>query len=67
MVPESTQEERLKMLLTNFSGFIRAHIQKFDVQRFGIDPDDVAQEVRIKIWKLLEGEKNIVNHTSYIK
>jgi RNA polymerase sigma-70 factor (ECF subfamily) len=67
MIPERAQEEELKTLLTRFAGFIRAHIQKFDVQKFGIDPDDVAQEVRIKIWKLLEGEKNIVNHASYIK
>jgi RNA polymerase sigma factor (sigma-70 family) len=67
MISKKAREEELETLLARFSGFVRAHIQKFDIQRFGIDPDDVAQEVRIKIWKLLEGEKNIVNHASYIK
>jgi len=67
MISKKAREEELETLLNRFSGFVRAHIQKFDVQRFGIDPDDVAQEVRIKIWKLLEGEKSIINHASYIK
>jgi RNA polymerase sigma-70 factor (ECF subfamily) len=67
MISKRAREKELEILLAKFSGFVRAHIQKFDVQRFGIDPDDVAQEVRIKIWKLLDSEKNIVNHASYIK
>jgi RNA polymerase sigma factor (sigma-70 family) len=62
----STNRE-LEILLIRFTSFIRAHIQRFEVQRFGIDPDDIVQEVRIKIWKLLESEKNIVNYASYIK
>jgi len=67
MISKRAREKELEILLAKFSGFVRAHIQKFDIQRFGIDPDDIAQEVRIKIWKLLESEKNIVNHASYIK
>jgi len=67
IMSKKARERELEILLAKFSGFVQAHIQKFDVQRLGIDPDDVAQEVRIKIWKLLEGEKNIVNHASYIR
>jgi RNA polymerase sigma factor (sigma-70 family) len=67
MAGTSSPEKDLEALLARFTNFIRAHIQKFEVQRFGIDPDDVAQEVRIKIWKLIENEKNIVNYASYIK
>jgi RNA polymerase sigma-70 factor (ECF subfamily) len=67
MTSERARKEEIETLLARFSGFIRANIQKFDIQKLGIDPDDIAQEVRIKIWKLLEGEKNIVNHASYIK
>ena len=33
----------------------------------GIDPEDITQEVRIKIWKLVDKEKIIVNYASYIK
>ncbi|MCJ7582029.1 MAG: hypothetical protein MUP98_16070, partial [Candidatus Aminicenantes bacterium] len=47
--------------------FIRIHIQKFTPQKKGIDPDDILQEVRIKIWNLLTNEKKIDNYASYIK
>ena len=60
-------EKEFEAFLFRFMGSIRAHIGKFNIQRYGIDPDDIAQEVRIKIWKLLESEKNIVNYSSYIK
>lgn len=63
----SPPEKELQDLLERFTNFIRAHIQKFEVQRYGIDPEDVIQEVRIKIWKLVDNEKIIVNYASYIK
>lgn len=64
---KKARERELEILLAKFSGFVQAQIQKFDIQRLGIDPDDVVQEIRIKIWKLLEGEKNIFNYASYIR
>jgi RNA polymerase sigma factor (sigma-70 family) len=63
----SSPEKDLEVLLTRFTNFIRAQIQKFEVQRFGIDPEDIVQEVRIKIWRLVESEKNVVSYASYIK
>jgi RNA polymerase sigma factor (sigma-70 family) len=62
-----SSERDLEALLARFTNFIRAQIQKFEVQRFGIDPDDIAQEVRIKIWKLIKSEKNISSYAAYIK
>ncbi len=67
MAGTSPPEKELQDLLERFTNFIRAHIQKFEVQRYGIDPEDVIQEVRIKIWKLVDNEKIIVNYASYIK
>lgn len=67
MASPLSSERDLEALLARFTNFIRARIQKFEVQRFGIDPDDIAQEVRIKIWKLIKNEKNVVNYASYIK
>ena len=63
----SSPDKDLEVLLTKFTNFIRAQIQKFEVQRFGIDPEDIVQEVRIKIWRLVESEKNVVSYASYIK
>lgn len=67
MAGTSSPEKELQDLLERFTNFIRAHIQKFEVQRYGIDPEDITQEVRIKIWKLVDKEKIIVNYASYIK
>jgi len=54
-------------ILDRFSHFISAQIQKFDPLRYGLDPDDIAQDIRIKIWKVLSGEKDISNFPAYIK
>lgn len=67
MNPKNTKSEELEVILNRFALFIKAQIQKFDLQKSGIDPDDIAQEVRIKIWKILEDEKKIINYASYIK
>lgn len=66
----SSKADKLKefdIVLNKFSRVIKGNLQKFNLQKEGIDPDDVFQEVRIKIWKLLNDEKKIVNYTSYIK
>lgn len=64
---DKNKEDELKSLLDRFSGLIKVHIIKFNPQKFGLDPDDISQEIRIKIWRLLHHEKNIQNYASYIK
>jgi len=64
---DKKKEDELRSILDRFSGLIRVHIIKFNPQRFGLDPDDISQEIRIKIWRLLHHEKNIRNYPSYIK
>jgi RNA polymerase sigma factor (sigma-70 family) len=54
-------------VLDKFAHFIFFHIQKYSPQQKGIDPDDVFQDVKIKIWKILNDEKKIDNYASYIK
>jgi len=67
MSSKNNKSEELAAILNRFALFIKAQIQKFDLQKSGIDPDDIAQEVRIKIWRILEDEKKIMNYASYIK
>lgn len=64
---DKNKESELRQILDRFSSLIRIHIIKFNPQRFGIDPDDISQEIRIKIWRLLQHEKNIRYYSSYIK
>ena len=60
-------KDTLNSVLEKFFHFIQIQIQKFDPQKNGLDPDDLAQEIRIKIWHILEDEKKIKNYSSYIK
>jgi len=54
-------------IIKRFSGFIKANIQKFNLPKRGLDRDDIFQEVKIKIWKILNSEKEIKHYSSYIK
>jgi RNA polymerase sigma factor (sigma-70 family) len=67
MGTEGQQEKAFFLLLDQFAGFIQFHIHKFNVQKFGLDPEDLSQDVRIRIWKLMKSEKTITNYASYIK
>ena len=61
------KHREFESVVNRFSTFIKAQVQKYDLQKNGIDPDDVIQEVKIKIWKLFNDEKNIKNYSSYIR
>ena len=67
MGPEQTKEKEFEDLMSRFADFIRIHVQKYNLYKYGLDPEDVSQDIRIKIWKLLRSEKNIVSYSSYIK
>lgn len=59
--------EEFEVLLEKFSWSIRASILKFGLEKRGIDPEDVIQEVKIKIWKRFGHEKNISLYPLYIQ
>jgi len=61
------KNEEFEAVLGKFARFINSNIYKFNLQKSGLDPDDIYQEVRIKIWKLLCNEKKIENYASYIR
>jgi RNA polymerase sigma-70 factor (ECF subfamily) len=66
----SSKADKIKefdVVINKFTRFIKGNIQRFNLPKEGIDPDDVFQEVRIKIWKLLNDEKKIISYSSYIK
>jgi RNA polymerase sigma-70 factor (ECF subfamily) len=67
MDSKQAKEREFENLLNRFADYIQIHIHKFNLYKYGLDPDDVSQEVRLKIWKLFYNEKTIVNYSSYIK
>jgi len=64
---DPSREKELEHLINQFAGFMSAHIRKHRVGRIGVEVDDVLQETRIKLWKVLQNEKNIRHYASYIK
>lgn len=64
---EKKKEDEFKVLINNFANLIRIHINKFNLPKFGLDPEDIAQEIKMKIWGILKSEKEIGNYPSYIK
>ena len=60
-------EAKLNELLTRFASRVRAHIASNALNIHGIDPDDVEQEVRIRLWKAIERDPNAEFPASYIQ
>jgi RNA polymerase sigma factor (sigma-70 family) len=58
---------RLDQLLRRFAVRVRAQIESNRLIQQGIDPDDVEQEVRIRLWKALERDPNADFPASYIQ
>jgi RNA polymerase sigma factor (sigma-70 family) len=46
---------------------MKVQIYKFNPGRFGLDPEDICQEIKIKLWRVLSHEKEIANFPSYIR
>jgi RNA polymerase sigma factor (sigma-70 family) len=63
----SPQNAEFEAILGRFSSFIKMHLLKFNPGKYGLDLDDLGQEVRIKIWRVVSHEKRINNLPSYIK
>lgn len=63
----NSKEKEFKDIIDNFAQFIRIQVQKYNLYRYGLDPEDILQDVKIRIWKLIRDEKIISNYASYIK
>lgn len=60
-------EDELNVILENYAQFLNIHIQKYNLLKYGLDPEDIMQDVRIKIWNLIRSERTVYSHGSYIK
>lgn len=64
---EKDRLHKFERLVEKYSRFIESQILQFNPQKNGIDPDDIFQEVKIKLWNVLTDEKKIYSYSSYIK
>ena len=67
MTLDPALRSRLHQLLADYGAKVRLLIQSHGLGQHGIDPADIEQEVRIRLWKALERDRNAAFHTSYIQ
>jgi RNA polymerase sigma-70 factor (ECF subfamily) len=66
-MPDQTVQARLEELLLRYGGRLRAMLGTYGLDRQGIDPADVEQEVRIRLWRAIERDRSGAFHASYIQ
>jgi RNA polymerase sigma factor (sigma-70 family) len=66
-VSAESDHQRLERLLRDYGARLRSLIQAHRLERHGIDSADVEQEVRIRLWKALERDRNSPPNASYIQ
>ena len=64
---DKSKEKELEEIFLRFSSFLRSSIYKYNPNKFGLEIDDILQEVKIKIWRIIYDEKKITNYSSYLK
>ncbi|MCJ7582921.1 MAG: sigma-70 family RNA polymerase sigma factor [Candidatus Aminicenantes bacterium] len=67
MKQKGSNNNEFEALIEKLYLVIQTSVQSFHPQKLGIDPEDLAQEIRIKLWKIFESDKKILNYSSYIK
>ncbi len=60
-------DARLAQVLADFGSRLGALMRSYRLDRHGIDPDDVEQEVRIRLWKAISRDRSGAFHASYVQ
>lgn len=60
-------EEELRRILDSYAQYMNIQVRQYDLPKYGLDPEDILQEVKIRIWKLIQSERTIVSPPAYIK
>jgi RNA polymerase sigma-70 factor (ECF subfamily) len=61
------REDEFNQILEDYSRYMSSQIQRYNLPKYGLDPEDVLQDVKIRIWKLLQANRTIVSPAAYIK
>jgi RNA polymerase sigma factor (sigma-70 family) len=61
------KNEQIEKVILNFSSYIYSKVRTFNYQAYGIDRDDLIQEICIRVWKALNNGNTIRNFRPYLK
>lgn len=65
--PTDSVDDRLARILSDFGSRLGALLHTYRLDRHGIDPADIEQEVRIRLWKAIERDRSGAFHASYVQ
>ncbi|MEM1181077.1 MAG: sigma-70 family RNA polymerase sigma factor [Acidobacteriota bacterium] len=57
---------RLEALLEEYGAWLKQSVRRLCPRDMGISPEDVEQEVRVRLWKSIESGRNIEHPPSYL-
>ncbi len=61
------KEAEFRELLDGYAQYMNIQIQQYDLAKYGLDPEDILQDVRVRIWKIIQSERIILCPGSYIR
>lgn len=65
--PPDPDHQRLNALLDEHAGRLKSLLFSYRLDRYGIDPDEIAQEVRIRLWHAIERDRSRPFSASYVQ
>ena len=65
--PTDPVHARLEELFSTYGARVRSILATYGLDRHGIDPADVEQEVRIRLWHAIERDRFGAFHASYVQ
>jgi len=66
-MPRDPLHARLEELFVAYGTRVKRLLQTYGLDKHGIDPADVEQEVRIRLWHALERDRSGAFHASYVQ
>jgi RNA polymerase sigma-70 factor (ECF subfamily) len=61
------KEAEFREILDGYAQYMNIQVQQYDLARFGLDPEDILQDVKVRIWKIIQSERTILCPGSYIR
>ena len=65
--PSDSVDQRLAQILADFGNRLASLLNGYRLDRYGVDPADIEQEVRIRLWKAIERDRSGAFHASYVQ
>ncbi len=65
--PRLEVEEEFARVLKAYGSFMNVEVQRFDLAKNGLDPEDILQDVRVRIWQVICDKRKIFSLPAYIK